>query len=54
MRAEAVEEIRVLFICMYILVHISGADCIDLPCSGKVQKSRRCTVTTQDADVCAC
>lgn len=54
MRAEAIEEIRVLFICMYILAPVSGVDCTDLPCSGKVQKARRCTFTAQDTDVCAC
>lgn len=53
MRAEAIEQICVLFICMYIVVHVSSAGCIDLPCSGKVQKARRCTVAAQDADVCA-
>lgn len=43
-----------LFICMYILVHVSGVDCIDLPCSGKVPNARRCTFTDEDDDVCAC
>lgn len=54
MRAKICEEICVLFICMYILVHVSSVDCTDLPCSGKVQKARRCTFTAQDTDVCAC
>lgn len=54
MRAGAIEEICVLFICMYILVPVSGVDCTDLPCSGKVQKARRCTFTAQDTAVCAC
>lgn len=43
-----------LFICIYILVHVSGVDCIGLPCSQKVQKAGRCTFTAQDADVCTC
>lgn len=54
MRAAAPEEICVLFKFMCILVHVSGADRIDLPCSGEVQKARRCTFTAGDANVYAC
>lgn len=54
MRAKAIEEIRVLFICVYILDRVPSVDCIDIPSSGKVQKARRCTFTAQEADVCAC
>lgn len=43
-----------LFICIYILVHVSGDDCIDLSCSQKVQKAVRCSFTAEDADVCTC
>lgn len=43
-----------LFICIYILVHVSGDDCIDLLCPQKFQKAVRCSFTAEDADVCTC
>lgn len=42
-----------LFICMCLLVRVSGADCVDLPRS-EVQKASRCTFTAADPDVYAC
>lgn len=54
MRAAAPEEICMLFICMCLLVRVSGADCVDLPRSGEVQKASRCTFTAADPDVYAC